>query len=91
MNWPRRPARSGRSAKRSSTCARLVGRLERAAKDKDIAGVVLDIHNPAIGRAKIDELRAAISRFRASGKKVYAQIEPACRPTTWSPARATKS
>ena len=36
---------------------------------------MLDIHNPAIGRGKVDELRAAITRFRASGKKVYAQME----------------
>ncbi len=53
----------------------MVNRLERAAKDEEIAGVVLDIRNPGIGRAKVDELRAAITRFRTSGKKVYAQIE----------------
>lgn len=53
----------------------MVDRLERAAKDDDIAGIVLDIRNPGIGRAKTEELRAAIARFRSSGKKVYAQIE----------------
>jgi protease-4 len=53
----------------------MVSRLDRAAKDKEIAGVVLDIRNPGIGRAKIDELREAIGRFRKSGKKIYAQIE----------------
>jgi protease IV len=53
----------------------LVGRLERAAKDDDIKGVVLDIQNPGMGRAKVDELRAAITRFRASGKKAYAQMD----------------
>ena len=51
-----------------------INRLEKAAKDKSVSGVVLDIHNPEIGRGKIDELRGAISRFRASGKKVYATI-----------------
>jgi protease-4 len=54
-----------------------IGRLEKASKDKSIAGVVLDIQNPSIGRGKIEELRAAISRFRAAGKKVYAQLESA--------------
>lgn len=52
-----------------------ITRLERAAKDKAIAGVVLDIQNPSIGRGKVEELRSAISRFRASGKKVYAVME----------------
>jgi protease-4 len=54
-----------------------IGRLEKASKDKSIAGVVLDVQNPSIGRGKIEELRAAISRFRAAGKKVYAQLESA--------------
>jgi protease-4 len=53
----------------------LVSRLDRAAKDEDIAGVILDVRNPGIGGAKIEEIRSAISRFRASGKKIYAQLE----------------
>jgi protease-4 len=55
----------------------LVDRLEKASKDKTIAGAVLDIRNPSIGPGKIEELRAAIARFRATGKKVYAQLESA--------------
>ena len=54
-----------------------INRLEKAAKDKSIAGVVLDIQNPAIGRGKIEELRGAIARFREAGKKVYAMLESA--------------
>jgi protease-4 len=54
-----------------------INRLEKASKDKSIAGVVLDIQNPAIGRGKIEELRAAIDRFRESGKKAYAVLESA--------------
>ncbi len=52
-----------------------VSRLEKASKDKSISGVVLNIENPSIGRAKVEELRAAIARFRKAGKKVYAQLE----------------
>jgi protease-4 len=52
-----------------------ITRLEKASKDKSISGVVLNIENPAIGRGKIEELRAAIARFRKTGKKVYAQLE----------------
>jgi len=55
----------------------LVGRLEKAAKDKSISGIVLDIQNPEIGRGKVEELRGAISRFRASGKKAYAMLDSA--------------
>jgi hypothetical protein len=39
----------------------VVSRLEKASKDKSIAGVVLDIQNPSIGRGKVEELRGAIS------------------------------
>ena len=52
-----------------------INRLEKASKDKSIAGLVLDIQNPSIGQAKVEELRAAIARFRKTGKKVYAQLE----------------
>jgi protease-4 len=52
-----------------------ISRLEKASKDKSISGVVLNIENPAIGRGKVEELRAAIARFRKAGKKVYAQLE----------------
>ncbi len=55
----------------------LVSRLDKAADDESIAGVVIDIQNPTVGRAKIEELRAAIARFRATGKKAYAQMETA--------------
>jgi protease-4 len=54
-----------------------INRLEKASKDKSIAGVVLDIQNPSIGQGKVEELREAISRFRKAGKKVYAQLETA--------------
>jgi protease-4 len=54
-----------------------IDRLEKASKDKSIAGVVLDIQNPMIGRGKVDELRGAIERFRAGGKKAYAMLETA--------------
>jgi protease IV len=54
-----------------------IKRLEKAAKDKSVSGLVLDIQNPDIGRGKIEELRGAIARFRASGKKVYATLDSA--------------
>jgi protease-4 len=54
-----------------------ITRLEKAAKDKFISGVVFNIENPSIGLGKVEELRAAITRFRKSGKKTYAMLETA--------------
>ena len=54
-----------------------INRLEKASKDKSVSGVILDIQSPTIGRGKIEELRGAISRFRATGKKVYAMLDSA--------------
>jgi len=54
-----------------------IKRLEKAAKDKSVTGLLLDIQSPEIGRGKIEELRGAIARFRESGKKVYAMLDSA--------------
>ena len=59
-----------------------IKRLEKAAKDKSVSGLVLDIQSPEIGRGKVEELRGAISRFRSSGKKVYASLDSA-EPTDY--------
>jgi len=64
-----------------------IARLERAAEDDDIHGLVLKIQSPAIGRGKINELREAIKRFRKSDKKVYAQLDMAM-PTDYLIASA---
>ncbi len=52
-------------------------RLDKAAQDKKIAGVVLEIRPMRIPRGKLNELRAAIARIRAAGKKVHAVMESA--------------
>ncbi|MCC7475295.1 MAG: signal peptide peptidase SppA [Pirellulales bacterium] len=54
-----------------------IKRLDKAAKDTSVSGLVLDIQSPDIGRGKIAELRGAIARFRASGKKIYAMMDSA--------------
>ncbi len=54
-----------------------IKRLEKAAQDKSVSGVVLDIQNPNIGGGKVEELRGAIGRVRAAGKKVYATLDSA--------------
>lgn len=50
-------------------------RLDKAAKDDDLTGVVLHINGPQLGWAKLHEFRQAIKRVRASGKTVTAWME----------------
>lgn len=52
-----------------------IKRLDKAAKDDDLTGVVLHIHGPEIGWAKLHEFREAVKRVRASGKTVTAWME----------------
>jgi protease-4 len=51
---------------------RIVERLDKAAGDERVAGVLVSIESPAIGRGRTDELRAAIGRLRQVGKPVAA-------------------
>lgn len=53
---------------------RIIERLDKAADDARVKGVVLTIESPGIGRARADELRAAIGRIRQAGKPVAAHL-----------------
>lgn len=55
----------------------MTSRLIRAAADDDISAVVLRIRDLSVGRGKLHELRTAISKVRAAGKKVIAEFESA--------------
>lgn len=68
---------SGLFAELQPQLAKWIARIDRAANDDNIQGLLLDIQNPAIGRGSVDEFRAAIARFRESGKKVIAILEMA--------------
>ncbi len=58
------------------TLTRILGNLEKAAVDDRIAGVIFKVsYQSAAGFATIGELRDAIGRVRASGKKVYGWAE----------------
>lgn len=54
-----------------------LGRLDKAAKDDAVTGVVLKLDGPQIGRGQLNEFRQAISRVRAKGKKVIAYLDSA--------------
>jgi protease-4 len=50
--------------------------LDRAAKDSRVKSVVLRVDSlPDAGWGKVEELRAAVTRFRKSGKDAYAYLE----------------
>lgn len=53
-----------------------IARIEKASEDDSIDGIILEIHN-GVGRGKLNELRSAIKRAQAGGKKVYAHLESA--------------
>ena len=62
-----------------SDLRKTLARLEKAADDKNVAGVVLEV-DAAVGRGKLNEIRAAIKRVRSSGKKVHCYLESAMGP-----------
>ncbi|MCA9116570.1 MAG: signal peptide peptidase SppA [Planctomycetaceae bacterium] len=59
----------------SESLTDVTGRLDKAAADDSIEGVVLRISSPQVGWGKLNELRAAIGRVRKAGKKVYGLTE----------------
>ena len=72
---PESPGQMGPFGDTQADLRKTIGRFERAAKDDSIQGIVLDLRSPGVGYGKLNELRAAIHKFRKSGKKVYAQLE----------------
>lgn len=62
----------------SETLAQGLERINKAAADREIAGLVLRIKSPSLGWAKLNEFRASLERVRKAGKKVIAVVdEPA--------------
>ncbi|MCH8042125.1 MAG: signal peptide peptidase SppA [Planctomycetes bacterium] len=55
----------------------LVVRLHNVANDEKISGVVLSIRDASLGFGKLNELKSAVARIRAKGKKVYALVDSA--------------
>ncbi len=53
----------------------LVSRIDKAAKDPAVKGLVLLVDGAAIGTAQKEELRQAMARFRAAGKEIPAHVD----------------
>jgi len=69
------PQMMGLFGEATESLAEAIGRLDKAAKDDAVTGVVLKIDGPSIGRGKLNEFRQAISRVKAKGKKVVAYLD----------------
>ena len=61
--------------KRPLTLWDIVRAIDRAAEDRRVRGIVVRMHMPSMGFAKAQELRAALQRFRNSGKPVVVYAE----------------
>lgn len=48
--------------------------LERAARDPELAGVILKVEGTGLGLARADEVRAGLVALKQAGKKVYAYV-----------------
>ena len=59
------------------TLADVIIRLDKAAADEKLDGVVLKINGATLGWAKVNELRQAVSRLRAKGKQAVAYFDSA--------------
>lgn len=59
----------------SESLATAVGRIEKAADDATVSGVILRINGPHIAWGKMAAFREAIQRVQAKGKKVYAWLD----------------
>jgi len=53
----------------------LLDRISKAATDKEIHGLVLQLDGLELGYAKLEDLRNTIAGFKRSGKKVFAYLE----------------
>ena len=77
---PEMSSSDGLLATGNSSLLGLVDRMDQAASDENLSGLILKIRGTAIGRAQSQDLRQAIQRTRAAGQKVYADLESAMAP-----------
>jgi len=55
----------------------LLETIKKAAEDDEVAGIFLNVNSPAIGFAKVREVRDALGEFKESGKKIFSYTEGA--------------
>ncbi len=73
--YPEGPQMPGLFGDITESLSNVIARLEKAADDKSLTGVILHLKGTQLGWAKLNELRTAIHKVRKKNKKVYAWIE----------------
>ncbi len=72
---PEAPTVPGLFGEMQESLLDVIKRLDHAAGDKKLHGIVLKIKSVQIGWGKLHEVRSAIARVRAAGKKTIAWLE----------------
>ncbi len=90
-SYPEGPGQPGIFGDISPNLAKIIERLDKAAADDKIFGILIHLDESGLGRGKVDELRAAIARAAKPAKK-FTPICPraTARAICWR-ASATKS
>jgi protease IV len=72
--YPEGPASEGLFSEIRPSLSDIIGRIDAAGKDKDVAAVWIKLEGLSAGRGKINELRGAIARLRKANKPVYGEL-----------------
>jgi protease IV len=73
-DYPEGPGQPGVFGEMAPNLSKIIERIDSAAGDEKLTGLMLHIDGLELGRGKVGELRAAIARARKAGKKVYADL-----------------
>ena len=73
-SYPEGPGQPGIFGEMSPNLGKIIERMDKAAGDDKVFGIVIHLDDAELGLGKVDELRAAIARARKAGKKVYADL-----------------
>jgi protease-4 len=72
--YPEGPASADLFSEVRPSLSDIIGRIDAAGKDKDVAAVWIKLEGLSAGRGKINELRGAIARLRKANKPVYGEL-----------------
>ncbi|HIK91118.1 MAG TPA: signal peptide peptidase SppA [Planctomycetes bacterium] len=53
----------------------LLSRLEKARNDKDVPAIVLQLNNPIVGRAQLEEVNRKLTALKEAGKKIHVHTD----------------
>src|SRR5262249_9191521 len=73
-SYPEGPGQPGIFGELSPNLSKIMERIDKAAADEKIYGIVLHIDDAQLGLGKVNEMRSTIARARKAGKKVFADL-----------------